>query len=295
MENEKYYVRRTSDKELYHYVRRTYDTELYHYGVKGMKWGVRKDRRKGSGKNSAINAKNNHDSDRDHSKSDKSPLVEFILSTAASAALYPISPAASFLGLCSSGAILTLNGYSYIRSKTLEKEREGCEIDPKTGFRLKKDKNMPLHKDVSRVNPEFYNFDNNTKNNCMLCTSAYDLRRRGYEVRAKKASYGYMTEDLLHWYPKAKIKTVTGTKELISELVSQGEGARGNLCVAWKNMYSGHSVAYEVSGGKVQIVDSQSGTIYNPKAFLSNCKPTYEYARLDNVAFDKTKIKEVAE
>lgn len=274
--------------------------ELYHYGVKGMKWGVRKERYS-SAKPSKAKSKAKIDTGRDHSKSNKSELAWYALAIARDiVTLNPVTTAVDV-------ARLVQAGESFVKSKIYDKERELCKIDKKTGLRLKS-KESEVQQDAARVNPLVHNFDANTKNNCMLCTTAYDLRRRGYEVRAKKASYGYFTDELKAWYPKAKIKTVVGfdekgkpsTKDMTTtvknHLIQQGDGARGNLMITWRGMTGGHSVAYEVQNGKVTIVDAQINKVYvNPDQFLRQCAPTVSYARLDNVPFSTKTIKEAVE
>lgn len=286
--------------ELYHC-----DNELYHYGVKGMKWGQHifgKDDVGGQRRfktvygstNKSASSKNNGNS-RDHSKSNKTEGI----STAARIVgdILTLNP----VGLTRDIVRLGQAGASYVKSKRFGKEREKCVRDKKTGFLLK-NKEMTSEEDAARVNPSVKNFDSNTKNNCMLCTSTYELRRRGYEVQAKKASYGYSPNDIKAWYPKAKIEKVSGTNtkdaaaKLKSTIVKQGEGARGNLMITWKNSFGGHSVAYEVKQGKLRIIDTQVNKIYDdPDKFLKRCSPTMQYARLDNVPFNMKNIKEVAE
>lgn len=280
-----------------------------------MKWGVRRyqdydGRLTAAGKTKAKNKNVTYsgqkvttpENERDHSKSDKTPLAIMALNVALDImTLNPVYAAVDLARLAQAGKGSAMNAIYNL-------DRKKCEVDSKTGLRMKH-KDMSINEDAKRVNPLVHNFDNNTKKNCMLCTSAYDLRRRGYEVTAKRASYGYRDNEVTSWYPKAKVNTVVGinkadgklsNKQMISslknELTSQGDGARGNLMVTWKNLRGGHSVAYEVSNGQVTIVDAQIGKVYkNPDAFLKRCTPAVSYARLDNVDFDPKTIKEVAE
>jgi hypothetical protein len=292
--------------------------ELYHHGIKGQKWGVRRFQNKdgtltaaGKARKSSVKYGDNKTtsadkkSDRDHSKSNKTEAG--VTAAWLIADILMLNP----VGLVQDSVRLAQAGHAAIKTSKFKKDREGCEVDKNTGLLLKK-KTMSSEEDRARVNPSFRNFDANTKSNCMLCTSTYDLRRRGYEVTAKKASTGYLTEDIKAWYPKAKIEKISDvppgkamylaktSKETIAKvkdsLIKQGEGARGNLMISWKGTLSGHSVAYEVTGGQLNIIDSQANKTYkNPDSFLRQCNPVFEYARLDNVAFSKKNIKEVAE
>lgn len=179
----------------------------------------------------------------------------------------------------------------------LNKERAAnTKIDKKTGLKLKQ-KEMTREEDLKQVNPGYKNFQPNTKSNCMLCTTTYDIRRRGYDVTAQKAAVGYSDDDIKKWYKNAKVKEVkaTGTASLIrntkQELVAQGEGARGNLMITWSGANSGHSMAYEVQGGKVVIYDAQSNeVIRNPDKILSMSRAA-SYVRLDNLQPNWKEIK----
>lgn len=215
------------------------------------------------------------------------------------------------LGLttATSAAIAGMAVKSHYDRKKYDKERENNPIDEKTGFH-KKSENMSIEDDLKRVNPEHNNFNTNTKSNCMLCTSAYEMRRRGYDVRAEKAAIGFDETDVKKWFPKAKVVDVLNDKpsqgfydskyasKVIENIVQASpEGARGNLLLTFGAMsnYAGrHSVAYEVKNGKLMILDAQINSKYEGsevKNLLQNCS-NVKYARLDNVAFDLKEIKE---
>lgn len=301
----------TPDGGLYRY------DELRHHGIPGQKWGVRRfqnkdgsltaagkkrrDKNQAYGNTAATAVSKAPANSRDHSKSDKSPAAWFVARVGINLAQGDI------VGLAFDTGRAVQAGAAYVKSKIYDKDREGCEKDATTGL-LKKNRTMTAEQDLARVNPMVHNFDNNTKNNCMLCTAAYDLRRRGFEVKARKASQGYVEDDVLAWYPDAKVNKVTGRNEkgkpstkammtsVKNELIKQGEGARGNLMIRWANMSGGHSVAYEVTGGKLRIVDAQVNKIYNnPDMFLYRCHNEVSYARLDNIQPDPKTIREVAE
>lgn len=187
-----------------------------------------------------------------------------------------------------------------------KKREKNGELDSKTGLYMKREGEYNERQDLAAVNPGFHNFNSNTKNNCMLCTTTYDLRQRGYDVTAQLDSEGYNFGDLKRWYPKAKFEkstrvasdgSVMKRKEYVAntikKLESQGDGARGNLMVFFNsgNGGGGHSLIYEVQNGKLVIKDSQANIVYkNPQKILRMTEGS-SYARLDNVEPDMKRIK----
>lgn len=318
------------------YPENDYRSYLMHHGIKGQKWGVRNaewypidawkaskgrgesigSSDKKSSKSSDPKAKKSKSKEIDHSKSDKSPLVLYLYNLGLDAAmLATMNPAgAGYLAidLVRGGQAIAAS----VKTKKVEKIRAQSRVDKKTGFHVKNSE-MTEKEDMYMVNPSFANFDRNTKNNCMLCTTAYDMRRRGYEVSAKKASVGYQLEDPIKWYNGAKLvdsvkydtkdkfstKLKTGmgaafslnrgvTDKVKSDLLKQGEGARGNLMMIWDYTGSGHSVVYEVQNGNVILRDCQTNKVYNNPASLLNKSIGASYIRLDNVTPNYSKIKE---
>lgn len=234
----------------------------------------------------------------DHSESNRSSAIRFVANCLID--IVTLNPA--YLAMDAKRAVDAF--VSSVKEKRINKEKTALETDEKTGFKLKPSETSK-EDDLKKVNPGFKNFDENTKNNCMLCTVAYDLRRRGYAVTANKASRGFMTGDLTRWYPKAEINMVNfanengkpdrklASKRFCDEVSKQGVGARGNLMVTWNFSLSGHSMAYEVTDKGVVIFDAQSGKTYKPEKILSKSWQA-SYARLDNVEFDPKTIKECA-
>lgn len=228
-----------------------------------------------------------------------------------------IAPPAVLLGVTGSATILS--GVSdYVKAggtkkklEATEKRWETEEVDKKTGFHLK-DKEWTRKEDLKAVNPEYHNFSTDTKQNCMLCTTAYELRRRGYDVIARKTPLGFSNLDCEKWFPSSKTehlywpdgkkdiqkavdaaengmnyKLLRQTKQM---LLSQGDAARGNLMVVFPQG-SGHSVHYEVRGNKVIISDAQNGKT-NGDYLLKHSVAT-QCLRLDNIDFDQKLVKEL--
>ena len=196
---------------------------------------------------------------------------------------------------------VTLTGgalWAKMREAAAERRKAREPVDPKTGLHLKQEWDKAPEFDVVNVNPGFTNLSDNTKNNCMLCTTAYDLRRRGYDVNAERISQGLDYNDVKRYYPDAEVRNITNastTKELNKKtraaLISQGEGARGNLMVQWQGGAGGHSMAYEVHDGDVKIYDAQTGAVKSTEDVIQYTV-SVSYARLDNVEPDWDRIKE---
>ena len=199
----------------------------------------------------------------------------------------------------------------HVRSKKYEEERNNNPIDKATGFHVKT-KNLSEEEDLKRVNPDFNDFNSNSKSNCVLCTMTYEMRRRGYDVTANKAGVGYFDDEIKSMFKNYKVEHIGDQKSfneakkagkasgsyvrnLVNKIEStQPEGSRGNLSVMWGALYGGggHSMSYEIKNGKMVIYDGQSGKIYsNPEKVLRSCS-SVDIGRLDNLAFDKKGIKE---
>ena len=319
------------------------DSYLAHHGILGQKWGKRNGPPYplGAGAHSASEKKagwrrslnrsgtsgvrygaqaksNSNDSSKDKpdKKKKDSNTIEagFFLTKMALdiVALQPISLAFDTKRLIDYGR-------SKVKQAFENKRISKLDVDAKTGFHLK-DKEMTPEEDMKHINPQFKNFDTNTKNNCMLCTTAYELRRRGYDVQAGTTTRGYQNKDVLEWFPKAKLESAYSTdmttvkdraasnlkvafgiggkekyKKLSESLLKHGDGARGNLMVTW-DAKGGHSIVWENQNGSIILRDCQSGKMYkSERQIASLLSGTYSatYVRTDNVDFDKKKVKEL--
>lgn len=220
--------------------------------------------------------------------------------------------------------------YAYVREQISDYRKGNAPKDKKTGFALKT-KEWSKDEDMRAVNPGFHNLDPDTKMNCMYCTNSYELRRRGYDVTADTISKTRFVKDQEDWFdvkdsdisymgPKSLEFDIDSnptlnfdansqeSKEVIKkacfgrnydlgtnfekEILSKyPEGARGNLMM--QAVGCGHSIVWEVEGGKVVIRDCQSGKKYEPPSKILRYGISLKYCRLDDKKVNYNKIKEV--
>lgn len=326
----------TSHDELIAVINEDFN-HLAHYGVPGQHHGQHDESRRWQ--NHAVYARGNpRYAVRGNSKSDKKkkdlnkpapkynetihaattiPLMSTALAvlsplTGSASALAIAMPAAA-VGLAVSAPMVISAVNAYKNENKNEQRIKQLPIDEKTGLHLKT-QDFSQKEDLSKINPGYNNFRNDTKNNCMFCTVAYDMRRRGYDVTANKSLVGYSLTDLKRWYPNAKngglitrytiqdynSKRLRPTKTLESELQNklskQGDGARGHLTVSYKKGWGAHAMAYEVVNGVPYIFDGQTNEVYRTGSnkynhFFKNIHAV-DIHRLDNIDFDPNAIKE---
>lgn len=188
----------------------------------------------------------------------------------------------------------------------------------------KKSKEYTDDEDQAAVNPNYLK-GREYKVNCQYCSTAYEFRKRGYDVEAAPFITGEDDEptvnEIASWYKdpergamrnlkdrreksiKDKISEMLGTyvddrteaieykEDLVAQFKEYGEGARGNLFVAWKTG-SGHSLVWEVKNGEVIIRDCQTNKVEDIDGVLEISK-TFSYIRTDNAEFTDEALKTV--
>lgn len=162
------------------------------------------------------------------------------------------------------------------------------KTDDSSGFSIKRS-DRGANVDVRSVNPSFGDGTASSGNNCALCTVAFDLRRRGFDVMAKQHApinllYDVSSEDIRWMYKGAKEAKTGSSANLISKLSAQPEGSRGAAFCRWKDSPTGHVVSYIIENKKVVLYDAQSGKRYtDPKKMFDENAVDTTFMRLDNV------------
>lgn len=230
---------------------------------------------------------------------EKSKEGENLLKNKKTAAAVAVSALINPFSLITNGILVGIQagraGHANKKLKKYMQDREeNGEYDPETGLYKKKEGQYTEKEDMALVNPGFENLNSNSKNNCMLCTTTYDLRQRGYDVTAQLDSQGYNFRDVQRWYKGAKIqdnnrRDASGkalsqkeyVKKTLDTFAKQPDGSHGNLMITFTEG-GGHSLYYEVKNGKLIIKDTQANTVYNNPEKIFNLTSSNSFVRLDN-------------
>ena len=216
---------------------------------------------------------------------------------------FDTNPTISWLRNAMDAGVRTVKEFSLNRRITEFDQRVSKQpVDTATGLHLKT-KHWTIEEDVKAVNPEFEDYDERgdslgITNNCVYCTFAYDMRRRGYDVRAKSTLAGKFTDkNVKEWYKNPEVFYADKNESVASVtkfLTAQGDGARGYFAFDWTGVPAGHCIVYEVVGKKLYLHDPQSGESY---ITLKELAPdidlkTTQICRLDNLEFVPSRVKE---
>lgn len=285
--------------------RQKYDT-LQHHGILGQKWGVRRFQEKDGSYTQAGRERYGYGPAREPKNDDGDKVGMGIVPAA-------LATAATILA---AEGLTTLVGDPIHNAKVSsdirkwEENRKKEKTDPETGLKLKDNPNASVKDDMKMINREygygmfsktFFGIDSKKSmghtENCMLCTTALDLKRRGYDVKAGTSPDGYYAKDLKNWYKEKKDPTMGRFNSVIEQLNKQPEGSYGNLMVYWAEG-GGHSMFYRIEDSKPVIYDAQSNKTYSISEISShinyslpghcflrtdNLTPDYEYLKKNNI------------
>ena len=291
---------------------------LAHHGIKGQKWGKRngppyplsdakhnkvvKRASKGSKKVSG-KAKGWNDWDDDT----KAAAIELGLLSVFALGYYAIPAIKNGIN----------NSKANKKAKEKINQRNEKNYDPDTGF-YKLNKTPTIEEAAKSVNPRYKQKNaTNARSNCVYCSTAYEMRRRGYDVIAKPSTKGREVEIFQDMFPGAKFqfhsadsglevvwnksgtrykeiklkdynewrsaseKAIVGKNKELSSLtmkeLKKEKNSRGQITIGWP-YGGGHSISYEVKNSKLTIIDPQNGKVYNTDSEIESFLSHATYA-----------------
>lgn len=287
-----------------HYIY-THENHLAHHGIKGQRWGVMNGPPYPLGKavhNRVVSGKSNgHKSSGDANlrKKTASPLSSKYLSKIRDKELSGFAPEAAAL-------LVQLTAYAAIVAAAKISIESSYKNDIKENITTnrsdiqKKIKGQHTRDDDQRViNPDFANsFDFGARVNCAMCSTAYELRRRGYDVVAQKTEKGRKPKDAASWFniEEKKVPKYRTRRDFIKALESEPDGARGLTFTAVAPYNSHHCMIWEKDNGRVSIRDAQSNLKYDTvqSSIISRNGGSipYRYIRTDNAAINWDAIRD---
>lgn len=171
--------------------------------------------------------------------------------------------------------------------KTIEAYEE--EKKPGNWREFKRKKVDEPDKDLSITNPGYATGNPEYTRNCQRCVSAYEMRRRGFDVVAKPLpDIKQQEKDDLSLYrelawidpdtgkPPERYWCMTGSgkRQVEKHMKQWGNGSRGIVGVNWKDG-GAHVFIAENRDGKIVYIDPQSGD--------SDCSRYFKKAKMSNI------------
>ena len=263
---------------------------LMHYGVKGMKWGVRKEYVPKGGR-SSVRAKGS----AIDFMSENPELTTYAVATVAMLAAHGAKRVSD---LNKQGWFKEKYTPEDIKKVNTTKEQDLKVINPIPSVSDSTLRELSEHQDLMKLSPSDRKsvskaIKDGWFTNCVYCTTAAEMRRRGYDVEAKNSpGRGHGPGQTMRWWKGSKYENFLGesvtdpkkavkftlntikkeeknstrnaeqqTAHMSKVLASQGVGAHGDLLV--KSAYSGHSIEYSVEKSGVRIYDNQFKRTYD--------------------------------
>lgn len=274
--------------------------ELYHYGVKGMRWGVRKEYEPHPRKR-----KGNKDKSTKRKKGLTDKQKRAIKIGAAVAAT----------------ALAVYGGYKLTKSGKLDgiidKLKPGLPNHFKDGLQLQKGQSS-IEDNIKKVNPNFSLFNPKSYMNCGNCSLAFEARMRGYDVTARGNSTGMRLTQLGEFFtglnsnsfhqvdidvPSRLVEKKSRgdfVKDSIKSTISKSYDGNARGTIYFTHNYGGHFFSWVKNGDDIKFYDSQ-----NPKQNIDDLFAMYKrcsgkeavyqttVVRLDDLGINTKNIKEV--
>ncbi|EHO49802.1 hypothetical protein HMPREF9099_02720 [Lachnospiraceae bacterium oral taxon 082 str. F0431] len=159
-----------------------------------------------------------------------------------------------------------------------------------------------MKEDLKATNPNYAPDDSMSPwdNNCQRCVSAYEARRRGYDVEAQPVPNGADTLSIMNhpngWpsvYKGAKLIDCSANTGALAALKVNdqmkvwGDGARAIVRIRWNKKVDvgGHVFIAEMENGKINFVDPQNGSADASSYFSMTSGKGLYCMRIDNLDF----------
>ena len=258
------------DKQSTSYLihRQSYDDNtLTHYGVKGMKWGVRKETDSSSG-GSRFKKSNSSSNVVRKKVNDEVVLMLTYLTSAAITVFASIRyndykqknvRAIRETEITDPAVKKAISAHN---DRILNKLESEAPIKSMKGF-----KKIPKDKLSEEPKPEHVNDPKdayNRQQNCVLCSMALCMRKKGYDVKANGTDDAVYTDGMINKLSNSKNSMkyidskVRNKADLEKALFNQPEGSYGVLLNGWVSG-GGHAIYYQKNNGKIELYDAQAG------------------------------------
>jgi hypothetical protein len=178
----------------------------------------------------------------------------------------------------------------------------------------KRSRPMGIARAAKGANPNYNSEYADFSENCQRAVSAYEMRRRGYNVTAEATYKNDILPTTAYRNPRtnaksfrftgafqhAKTEAVRGTtpqamrKDFEAKMKKYGPGSRAFFTFGWKGAHYGHVINVENQGGKIRYIDAQVGKEYDGKELFNRIRPdSANVTRVDNLRISARMAKSV--